>query len=99
VSGEAGLVAAIYVGPVSVLVEADQSVFQFYHSGVVSSPACGTQIDHAILATGYGTQGGQDYYNVKNSWGASWGDKGYIRILRGKNICGINQGPVLPGKQ
>jgi cathepsin L len=96
VTGEAGILQALQQGPVSVLVEADQSVFQFYHSGVVDSPSCGQQIDHAILATGYGTLSGKNYWNVKNSWGASWGDKGYIKIVRDKKMCAIDQGPTQP---
>jgi len=96
VSGEPGILQALLDGPVSVLVEADTSAFQFYHSGVLDSPACGSQIDHAILATGYGTLSGKNYWNVKNSWGASWGDKGYIKIVRDKKMCAIDQGPTQP---
>jgi len=96
VSGEPGILQALQQGPVSVLVEADTSAFQFYHSGVLDSPSCGSQIDHAILATVYGTEGGKNYWNVKNSWGASWGDKGYIRIVRDKKMCAIDQGPTQP---
>jgi len=96
VSGEPGILDALQVGPVSVLVEADTSAFQFYHSGVLDSPSCGHQIDHAILATGYGTLSGKKYWNVKNSWGQSWGDKGYIKIVRDKQMCAIDQGPTQP---
>ena len=46
-------------------------------------------MNHAVLAVGYGTLGGLDYWYVKNSWGAAWGDKGYFKILRGTNMCGI----------
>jgi len=74
---------------VSVAVEADKSVFQFYHDGVLDNAACGTQLDHGITATGYDTLSGKDYYNVKNSWGASWGKNGYIMLVRNKNQCGI----------
>jgi KDEL-tailed cysteine endopeptidase len=96
VSGEPGILQALQDGPVSVLVEADTSAFQFYHSGVLDSPTCGHQIDHAILATGYGTLGGKNYWNVKNSWGASWGDKGYVKIVRDKKMCAIDVGPTQP---
>jgi len=96
VSNEKALLDAVALGPVSVLVEADRSAFQYYHSGILNDASCGTQIDHAITATGYGTEGGVDYWNVKNSWGASWGFKGYIRLIRNKNMCGISGGSVLP---
>jgi len=96
ISDEAAMLEALVLGPVSVLVEADRSAFQYYHSGILSDPSCGTQIDHAILATGYGTEGGVNYWNIKNSWGASWGANGYIRFIRDKNQCGISGGAILP---
>merc|ERR1719454_2745082 len=79
-SGDADqLRAALNNGPVSVAIEADQQVFQFYTGGVISS-GCGTQPDHGVLCVGYGTENGQDYFLVKNSWGASWGDQGYVKM-------------------
>jgi len=96
VSGEPGILDALQVGPVSVLVEADTSAFQFYHTGVLDSPSCGHQIDHAIVATGYGTLSGKKYWNVKNSWGVGWGDQGYVKIVRDKKMCAIDQGPTQP---
>jgi C1A family cysteine protease len=95
----AALKAAIAVGPTSVTVEADRSVFQRYTGGVLNSAACGTSLDHAITAVGYGTLSGQDYYIVRNSWGASWGDRGYINIAAVEGtagICGIQQTSVWP---
>jgi len=87
------LKAAIDNGVVSVTIEADQAVFQQYTSGVMDSLACGTQLDHAVAAVGYGTDAatGKDYYIVRNSWSASWGDEGYIKIaaVAGRGICGI----------
>merc|ERR1711871_675281 len=79
---ENALAAAVSKGPVSVAIEADQSGFQFYSGGVFSGN-CGTQLDHGVLAVGYGTQGGKDYWKVKNSWGATWGDSGYILMAKG----------------
>jgi len=86
---ETALAAAVALGPVSVAIEADQSCFQFYTSGVLVDPSCGTALDHGVLAVGYGTQAGQDYWIVKNSWGTSWGMSGYVLIARGTNECGI----------
>jgi len=92
------LKAAIAKGPVSVTVEADTRVFQLYTGGVLNSSKCGTQLDHAIAAVGYGVENGQEFYIVRNSWGASWGDKGYIKIaaVDGLGICGIQQVSVYP---
>ena len=97
---QSSLLAAIANGPTSVTVEADRSVFQRYTGGVLNSSACGTQLDHAITAVGYGVQNGVTYYIVRNSWGASWGDRGYINIAASgegsTGICGIQQTSVWP---
>lgn len=86
------LKAAVSMGPVSVAIEADQMAFQFYSGGVFDSK-CGTNLDHGVLVVGYGTDDGKDYWKVKNSWGNSWGENGYIRMARtddnGAGICGI----------
>jgi hypothetical protein len=87
---ETGLMAQLEFGPVSVAIEADQQAFQLYSSGVFDGD-CGTNLDHAVLLVGYGTDetSGLDYWVVKNSWGWTWGENGYIRLVRGKNMCGI----------
>lgn len=79
--------AALQLSTVSVAIEADQFAFQAYTSGVITT-GCGLSLDHGVLAVGYGTLDGIDYFLVKNSWGASWGDHGYVRIGT-NNVCGI----------
>lgn len=82
------LLSALNQQPVSVAVEADQNAFGMYLSGVVTS-GCGTQCDHGVLAMGYGTEAGEDYWLVKNSWGPGWGAGGFIKLGRNGNVCGI----------
>jgi C1A family cysteine protease len=91
------LETAIVNGPVSVAIEADTFVFQFYSGGILNSKACGTNLDHGVVAVGYGDLGtAKPYYIVRNSWGTSWGLSGYINIaiVEGQGICGIQMEPV-----
>jgi hypothetical protein len=89
VGSESGLLAATNIGPVSVAVDAGP--FQLYHSGVLDT-SCGTNLDHGVLVVGYTA----DYIKIKNSWGASWGEQGYIRLARGKNMCGVANSASYP---
>lgn len=92
------LKAAIDQNVVSVAIEADKSVFQHYTSGVITGSSCGQNLDHGVAAVGYGTENGQEYYLVRNSWGSRWGDKGYVKIgvANGAGVCGIQADPVYP---
>jgi len=87
---QAALESALCDGPVSIAIEADQSYFQFYSSGVLDGSGCGANLDHGVLLVGMGTDPTYgDYWKVKNSWGTQWGDAGYIRMCRN---CGMNNG-------
>jgi len=93
---EEALQEAVAEGPVSVAIEADSPFFQLYTGGVFGSRFCGANLDHGVLAVGYGVDDGKKYWKVKNSWGNSFGESGYIRLLKGKGgtgQCGILTGP------
>jgi len=99
---EQALEEAAVTGCVSVAIEANQFAFQYYSSGVLTG-TCGTSLDHGVLVVGYGTLNGTEYWKVKNSWGTSWGENGYVLICKDCNKngnqgeCGINDQPSYPG--
>ena len=84
------MINAVNGQPVSVLIEADTSVFQSYRGGIINDPACGTNLDHAVLLIGYG----DGYWILKNSWGTGWGESGFFNIAMNQNwspsgVCGV----------
>jgi len=96
------LMEAISIVPTSVAIEADTEVFQLYSTGVLNSAACGTSLDHGVLAVGYTEENDADFPNafiVKNSWGRTWGASGYVYLSRDtsqsgrKGVCGILEQP------
>lgn len=75
------LKSALRYGPVAVSIDADSVLFRDYKGGVIKSPACGTNVGHAVLAVGYGTDRyNDDYVTIKNSWGPTWGENGFVKI-------------------
>ena len=92
---------AVSMQPVSVAIEADTRYFQSYKSGVLTSEACGTDLDHGVLVVGYGSEDGVDFWLVKNSWSSSWGEDGFVKIERtdstnSEGVCGIAMEPSYP---
>jgi cathepsin L len=92
------LAAAVSKQPVTIAIEADTRYFQSYSGGILDSTTCGTELDHAVEIIGYGTENGVDYWNVRNSWGPSWGESGYFRIKKTSStndigICGVAAEP------
>ena len=80
-------------------VDGSNPVFMLYKNGVLDDNACGTEINHAVTAVGYGNEEGKEYVIVRNSWGADWGENGYIRmaiIKDGPGVCGLLLDSVRP---
>jgi KDEL-tailed cysteine endopeptidase len=95
---QVSLKGAVSKQPVAIAIEADTFYFQSYAGGILDSTKCGTTLDHAVEIVGYGEDNGKKYWNVRNSWGSTWGEKGYVRILRSEStndvgICGVAAEP------
>ena len=97
--------AALTVEPLSITVEASSPEFRFYQSGVLKTQSCGTANDHGVLAVGYGPSG-TEFAIVKNSWGHSWGDNGFVKIsldnsdpFSEEGVCGIFREISYPDSQ
>jgi len=93
--GETPFKYSIAQGPTSIAIEADQMAFQFYNGGVLDS-GCGDALDHGVLAVGYGVMKGENYALVKNSWGPTWGEAGFLKISMDNDSCGLMNQPVRP---
>ncbi|CAL8256096.1 unnamed protein product [Merluccius merluccius] len=90
--------AVATIGPITVAIDADHSSFMFYSSGIYEEAACNpNNLSHAVLLVGYGSDGGEDYWIIKNSWGSGWGEGGFMRMIRnGSNTCGIASYALYP---
>lgn len=84
-------------GPVSVAIDASHRTFSFYSNGVYYDKQCGNKeenLDHAVLAVGFGTINGNDYWLIKNSWSNMWGNDGYVLMSAKDNNCGVMTTPT-----
>ncbi|KAF6211660.1 hypothetical protein GE061_012173 [Apolygus lucorum] len=87
--------AVATIGPISVGIDAFG--LHTYSHGIYDDPNCGHKLNHAVLVVGYGIANGIPYWLVKNSWGPSWGEAGYVRMRRNRNNqCGIASEAIYP---
>lgn len=85
---ENAMLQATLVNSLAVGICASDKQFQLYSSGVLDFNCC-TDTNHAVVVEGFSSENNKDYWLVRNSWGTSWGDKGYVKMVRGKNLCTI----------
>jgi len=96
---EKDLLNAVGMRPVAAAIDAHHRPFKLYRSGVFSLDACTTHLTHGLLVVGYGKESGKKYWKVKNSWGTSWGDNGFGKVVRDQNMCAIGNWanyPIVP---
>ncbi|XP_015786312.1 cathepsin L1 [Tetranychus urticae] len=83
------------IGPIAVAIDGSSPYLTFYWEGIYDDDTCTNQVNHAVTLVGFGTDSnGIDYWIVKNSWGADWGDNGYFKMRRGVNMCGVAEMPM-----
>lgn len=84
-------------GPIPVAIQVTSNLFA-YETGIFSDNLCGNNLNHAVLLIGWGVDERTKipYWLIKNSWGSDWGEDGFFRLERGKNMCGIGNYAVLP---
>lgn len=96
------LVKAVLRQPVAVSVAAGSRAFEFYKGGIIDGKACGNDLDHGVVAVGFGQENGKEYFIIRNSWSASWGEEGYVRIAKNNSIrggvCGVALDASYPNK-
>ena len=92
------LARAVQKGPVAVAIQGDSMVYMQYAGGIITDESCfeSKEVNHSVLVVGYGQENGMEYFLVKNSWGETWGDKGFVKIglQTAEGICGIQTAPV-----
>lgn len=90
----ANIMNAVYTyGAVAVALDAAK--FNSYSSGIMNGAGCSKRPNHAVTVVGWGQTSSTPYWIVRNSWGTSWGESGYIRIIRGNDACGIEDYPMV----
>lgn len=89
--------AVAELGPIMISIDTDHESFMHYASGVYYDEKCTTEVNHGAVVVGYGSEDGEDFWIVKNSFGEKWGESGYVRIIRGRGKdCSVADVPMFP---